>query len=291
MGRLRDNPAAWDPAFLDCDYIGAAWHWHDDGMRVGNGGFSLRSRRLLDALQDPRIGLGGAEDETICRTFRPLLEREYGIRFADEPLADRFSFEAAYPVGKPFGFHGLFNFCRVVPPAELAALPAAFSDAIARSPQITALLRNCLALGQWSPASAIAARIARGRSRRRGGARAARRRRAAGAARGPATGRNDPCPCGSGKRYKHCHGAPAARADGRGGHAGSGSPRRPHRMPSSRARWTRISAATSTRRRPTTVPRLPSRPSIRMRCTTSASSCISAATSPTRCRCSNAPSR
>ncbi len=21
------------------------------------------------------------------------------------------------------------------------------------------------------------------------------------------TGRNDPCPCGSGKKYKHCHGA------------------------------------------------------------------------------------
>ena len=21
------------------------------------------------------------------------------------------------------------------------------------------------------------------------------------------TGRNDPCPCGSGKRYKHCHGS------------------------------------------------------------------------------------
>ena len=22
----------------------------------------------------------------------------------------------------------------------------------------------------------------------------------------PAVGRNDPCPCGSGKKYKHCHG-------------------------------------------------------------------------------------
>ena len=26
----------------------------------------------------------------------------------------------------------------------------------------------------------------------------------------PTVGRNDPCPCGSGKRYKHCHGAPGA---------------------------------------------------------------------------------
>jgi uncharacterized protein YecA (UPF0149 family) len=23
----------------------------------------------------------------------------------------------------------------------------------------------------------------------------------------PKTGRNDPCPCGSGKKYKNCHGA------------------------------------------------------------------------------------
>jgi preprotein translocase subunit SecA len=27
--------------------------------------------------------------------------------------------------------------------------------------------------------------------------------------RGPKTGRNDPCPCGSGKKYKHCHGRDA----------------------------------------------------------------------------------
>jgi preprotein translocase subunit SecA len=25
--------------------------------------------------------------------------------------------------------------------------------------------------------------------------------------RGPKVGRNEPCPCGSGKKYKHCHGA------------------------------------------------------------------------------------
>ncbi len=26
---------------------------------------------------------------------------------------------------------------------------------------------------------------------------------------GPKIGRNDPCPCGSGKKYKHCHGKDA----------------------------------------------------------------------------------
>src|SRR5215475_11579638 len=46
------NPSAWKDEFLACDYIGAKWFWHDDGHRVGNGGFSLRSRKLLAALQD-----------------------------------------------------------------------------------------------------------------------------------------------------------------------------------------------------------------------------------------------
>ncbi|MEO5701117.1 MAG: DUF5672 family protein, partial [Casimicrobiaceae bacterium] len=86
------NPSAWEPAFLACDYLGAKWFWHSDGMRVGNGGFSLRSRRLLEALHDPRIVLDEVEDVTICRTFRPLLEREHGIRFGSEALADRFAF-------------------------------------------------------------------------------------------------------------------------------------------------------------------------------------------------------
>ena len=152
------NPDAFDPAFLDCDYIGAKWYWFDDAMRVGNGGFSLRSRRLLAALEDPRIELTEAEDMTIGRTFRPLLERDHGIVYASDALADRFAFEAAYPTGMPFGFHGLYNFCRVVPPAELAALAPGFSDAIARSIQLSQLLRNCIALGQWDAAAALARR-------------------------------------------------------------------------------------------------------------------------------------
>jgi tetratricopeptide (TPR) repeat protein len=213
------DPAAWDPAFLDCDYIGAKWYWHTDGMRVGNGGFSLRSRRLLEALRDPRIVLAEAEaeDEAICRTFRPLLEREYGIRFATEALADRFSFEAAYPIGRPFGFHGLFNFCRTVPPADIAAMAPEFPDAVARSPQLHQLLRNCAALGQWEAAAAIARRIlALDPSHAEAAALLATAER--GAAQFPAVGRNEPCPCGSGRKYKQCHGAlggvpPAAPPD------------------------------------------------------------------------------
>jgi hypothetical protein len=203
------NADAFDPAFLECDYIGAKWYWFDDAMRVGNGGFSLRSRKLLRALQDPRIELAEAEDITIGRAFRPLLESEFGIRYASEAMADRFAFEAAYPAGMPFGFHGLYNFCRVVPPAELAGLAQHFPDAIARSIQLGQLLRNCVALAQWDAAAALA--------RRRlaalpgdAEAKALLTRAEAGLASGPVVGRNEPCPCGSGKRYKQCHGAVGA---------------------------------------------------------------------------------
>src|SRR5258708_19255912 len=51
------NPDAWLEPFLACDYIGAKWSWHDAAERVGNGGFSLRSRKLLAPLRYHRIHL------------------------------------------------------------------------------------------------------------------------------------------------------------------------------------------------------------------------------------------
>ncbi len=207
------NPSAWTPEFLACDYIGAKWFWYDDGMRVGNGGFSLRSWRLLEALQDARIGTTEAEDTTIGRLARPLLEAEYGIRYADEALADRFAFEAAYPIGTPFGFHGLFNFCRTVPAAEIAALASGFPDSIARSPQFLQLMRNCAALQQWQAVEAIALRILHATPDAAEPATILQRARAS-LAQPPVVGRNEPCPCGSGRKYKQCHGALASAAAG-----------------------------------------------------------------------------
>src|SRR5204863_2475838 len=82
----------WDPAFLDHDYIGAPWPQFSDGHDVGNGGFSLRSRRLLEACTALPFDGEVAEDVLICRLYRGELE-ERGFRFAPEPLARRFSFE------------------------------------------------------------------------------------------------------------------------------------------------------------------------------------------------------
>jgi hypothetical protein len=99
----------WEPAFLDLDYIGAPWPQFGDGHDVGNGGFSLRSRKLLDACRDPDFRPGHPEDLAICRDNRALLETRHGIRFADTIIAERFAFERTSPATPTFGFHGVFN--------------------------------------------------------------------------------------------------------------------------------------------------------------------------------------
>ena len=106
------DPARWDPRFLDSDYIGAPWP--GQAPAVGNGGFSLRSRRLVDALAAIDTPDVHPEDLRICRQYRPLLEREFGIRFAPVELAERFSWEAREPATATFGCHGFFNFHRML---------------------------------------------------------------------------------------------------------------------------------------------------------------------------------
>jgi tetratricopeptide (TPR) repeat protein len=102
----------WTDEFQQYDYVGARWPG-PNRFDVGNGGFSLRSRRLLEALQDPAIEVQTPEDVAICRTYRPLLEARHGLRFAPAEIAGRFSFEALTPVAPTFGFHGLSHLFRL----------------------------------------------------------------------------------------------------------------------------------------------------------------------------------
>lgn len=106
----------WAPDFLDYDYIGAPWPQFSHGHDVGNGGFSLRSRRLLEACRDSRFHKSHPEDVAICRVNRELLEREHQIRFADRLTASRFAFERGPPDEPTFGFHGVFNMIPVLGP-------------------------------------------------------------------------------------------------------------------------------------------------------------------------------
>ncbi len=102
----------WDDSWLKYDYIGAIWPWPIKGQNMGNGGFSLRSKKLLDACRDNQIQLGGEsgqnEDTAICVEFRSLLEEKYGIQYAPKDVASKFSTEN-YFQGPSFGFHGLWN--------------------------------------------------------------------------------------------------------------------------------------------------------------------------------------
>jgi hypothetical protein len=109
------DAAQWTDAFLDCDYIGAPWPQFSDDRKVGNGGFSLRSRRLLRACQDERFEAEHPEDVAIGRLNRTFLEHQ-GCRFADDALAESFSFERTVPSQPTFGFHGAFNLIPLVGP-------------------------------------------------------------------------------------------------------------------------------------------------------------------------------
>lgn len=103
----------WCDEFLGYDYIGASWPQFDDGHAVGNGGFSLRSRRLMEACRHPNFIGHHPEDVAIGRTNRVMLE-QLGLRFAPVELADRFSAERAGDPGTTFGYHGVFLMPRLL---------------------------------------------------------------------------------------------------------------------------------------------------------------------------------
>lgn len=118
----------WTPDFLEYDYIGAPWPQFSDGHDVGNGGFSLRSRKLLEACRDPSFREGHPEDIAICRTNRALLESQHEIRFADRATAGRFAVERTAPTGPTFGFHGIFNMSDALGPDRFWQIYSTLDD-------------------------------------------------------------------------------------------------------------------------------------------------------------------
>jgi hypothetical protein len=123
------NEGMWTPDFLRYDYIGAPWTWERHKYRVGNSGFSLRSKKMMDliASNPERYVCGLPEDQRMCRLYREELESE-GIVFAPEDMAARFSYERdkdwhgstqVWPGDNQFGFHGIFNFPFVLSEANL----------------------------------------------------------------------------------------------------------------------------------------------------------------------------
>ena len=131
--------AAWDQRFLDYDYIGAIWPQFSDGHNVGNGGFSLRSRRLLEVCKKLPFDQSRAEDLIIGRLCRHHLE-ERGLRFAPESVARTFAYERIASAGREFGFHGAFNLVRLQPTHRAVELFRDLeSNVLARSERVEIL--------------------------------------------------------------------------------------------------------------------------------------------------------
>lgn len=109
------NPQAWTDEFLKYDYIGAPWWGYGRDKIIGNGGFSLRSKKLLKLCQGFKNNGEHPEDDVVCVQKRAELEAA-GIKFAPLELAYKFSTETQIPdpalLYKPchaLGFHGTHN--------------------------------------------------------------------------------------------------------------------------------------------------------------------------------------
>ena len=128
------NSNRWCPEFLKYDYVGAPW-WFQDELNVGNGGFSLRSVRLSKYLAEhfDEFPLREPEDYILCREYRPLLEQR-GFCWAPEPLARRFAFERQEPIEATFGFHGHFNWPKILSDTKLSQRLALANDYVRKKP-------------------------------------------------------------------------------------------------------------------------------------------------------------
>lgn len=109
------DPTRWREEFLNYDYIGARWPQFNDGKDVGNGGFSLRTKRLMELCRQPTFVPHHPEDVAVCRTNRALMESN-GMRFAPARLADAFSAERTGDPTRSFGYHGVFLMPKVLGP-------------------------------------------------------------------------------------------------------------------------------------------------------------------------------
>lgn len=150
------DASRWEPGFLEYDYIGAPWF--DQPMSVGNGGFSLRSRRLVEALEQMDTPETHPEDHVICGRYRPELENRFSIRFAPLDVASRFSWEAVEPPQPTFGLHGFFNFHRAMSERELVHYLDDCDDAIVRSVAGRRLLKKLYRASMPAAAAKLLAR-------------------------------------------------------------------------------------------------------------------------------------
>jgi len=93
----------WSDKFFDYDYLGAHWWWKPNSLYGGNGGFSLRSKRLLDTVSKLEYDGSLPEDEFICDNQLDRLISQ-GLKFATKEFSKTFSVENEI-CDQSFGFH------------------------------------------------------------------------------------------------------------------------------------------------------------------------------------------
>ena len=151
----------WQPGFLEFDYIGAVWPHVDPPHNVGNGGFSLRSRRLLLACRDLAFDGSCPEDIVIGRQCRPELER-LGMKFAPQPVAEQFAYERGSPTGREFGFHGAYNLPRHLGAAQADRLLRSIEPNMLTQSERREILAWAVRQRRFGLALQFAARLLRG---------------------------------------------------------------------------------------------------------------------------------
>lgn len=93
----------WSDNFFEYDYLGAPWLWKDSNSYGGNGGFSLRSKKLLNAIGKFSYDGVVPEDEFICvSNLNELIGQ--GFKFATKEFSKTFSIENDV-YDNSFGFH------------------------------------------------------------------------------------------------------------------------------------------------------------------------------------------
>lgn len=148
------HPAMWEPGFLAWDYIGPPWYVKDRMHAVGNGGFSLRSRRLLAATATLPYDGHSPEDRVICIDCRAQLESAGQIRFAPLDLARRFGVEQG-PRVDAFGFHGIEHFAHELSAQELATWLDDAPDSLIAHPHTRKLVKSLMRAGAWRQAMSL----------------------------------------------------------------------------------------------------------------------------------------
>lgn len=151
------HPELWTNKFLDYDYIGPVWPHHPE-TPVGNGGFSLRSVKLLKAIKTPGFLKKHPEDYCICVDNKIFLERQCDIQIAPVNIAEQFGIERS-PWHKAFGFHGFFNFGKVLDDVQLRDFLTILPNNYVNGLDSYDLIADLIAQGRIQLAKEIAKKI------------------------------------------------------------------------------------------------------------------------------------